>query len=141
METKVLPPKGLTPWEWRSRITDAVLSSFSLYGREHSIPERVQTDKVYQAFYELKAKYPEWLGNLNFEKGYNMFVSKQLEDVFFSLGAFRLMTVENHDYRYLKIDKLTKAQIKKSVKGRVSSKDIRILRRLSNDFASIVAPK
>jgi len=132
------PTKGLMPWECRSLVTDAVLASFSLQSKGNQLPKRIPTSSVFGAFHQLKDKYPEWLSSLYFEKGAEVYVSKQLEDVLFALGAFGLVTVENHDYRYLSIDSEAKRQIKKQVLKRLSKHKLGVLKAMSNEFAGIV---
>jgi hypothetical protein len=132
------PPMGMTPWQWRVRVTDAVISSFCLQSKSNQLPERMQTRKVFDAFHVLKNKYPNWLGSLHFEKGANVYVSKGLEDVLFSLGAFGLVTVENHDYRYLRVDPGSKKEMKKQVEEHLSEPDLKVLKGLSDEFASLV---
>lgn len=132
------PRMGMTPWEWRVRVTDAVISSFCLQSESNRLPQRMQTKKVFDAFAKLKNKYPNWLGSLHFEKGADVYISKGLEDVLFSLGAFGLVTVENHDFRYLRINHSSKKEMKKQVEERLGEPDLKVLKGLSNEFATLV---
>ncbi|MBI4288235.1 MAG: hypothetical protein HY671_07410 [Chloroflexi bacterium] len=113
------------------------MAALSLQDSGHSLPEVIQTDKVFEAFYHLREKYPQWLDCLYFQSQANMYVSRGLEDVLFALGAFGLVTVENHDYRSLKLDNQTRNEIKKHVIAK-SSGDLKTLRKMSNEFAEIV---
>ncbi|MBI2909465.1 MAG: hypothetical protein HYX92_17610 [Chloroflexi bacterium] len=128
------PAKGLTPSQWRARVTEAVLASFSL----HSLPTRMPRDKVFDAFCKLSVTYPDWLGSLYFERAGKSCVSKGIEEVLFALGAFQLVTVENHDYRFLRIEPDTSRQIKEGMKSRLSADELRDLEKLSNDFAKLI---
>ena len=134
------PPKGLTPGQWRGRLTDAVLSSFFLQSQDEELPERILTKKVFDAFCRLreKKKYEYWLGGLHFEKGKDTNISKGLEDVLFALGAFGLVTVENHDFRYLRADRESKREIKDQIESRLPDEQLKKLRELSDEFAAIV---
>jgi len=134
------PPKGLTPWQWRGRLTDAVLSSFFLQSRGKSLPDRVRTKDVFNAFYQLRnqEKYLYWLGSLHFEIGEDVTISKALEDVLFTLGAFELVTVENHDFRYLRVDPKTRKAMKKQIEARLPAHQVKQLRELSNEFTELV---
>jgi len=143
-ETAILqkgPTKGMTPWQHRSRVTDAVLASFSLQSKENPLPDRIPAQKVFGAFCKLKDEYPYWLGSLHFDKGADTYISKGLEDVLFALGAFGLVTVENHDFRYLRADPDTRDMIGKQLEDRLSSDhpdELETLRRLANEFRDIV---
>jgi hypothetical protein len=130
-------PKEMTPWECRSRVTDAVLASLSLQDSQHLLPSDLETTKVFEAFYQLRNRYPKWLECLYFEGQPGYRISRGLEDVLFSLGAFGLVTVENKDYRFLRLDDNTKAEIKKHVICKLSD-DLPILKRKSNDFVELM---
>lgn len=129
---------GRTPWQCRRDLTNAVMASLSLQSPGRELPERLFTAKVFDAFNELKGKFPEWLGCLYFEKGPNDVVSRELEEVLFSLGAFRLVTVENYDYRWLRIDPDGKREIKKDLESRFCGKKLKRLTALSDQFAGLV---
>ena len=135
------PILGISPWQWRARLTDAVLGSFSLQSSGNTLPESMPSDKVFAAFYKLRNRYPEWLGSLYFEEGHDTLVCKGLEDVLFTLGAFGLVTVENHDYRYLRINREIRKIIKKQIEERSSEQKLKTLRRLSNEFTRIIGER
>lgn len=126
-----------TPWQCRARVTDAVLAALSLQDNADLLPEVIKTEKVFEAFYRLREKYPEWLSCLYFQNRGDSYVSRGLEDVLFALGAFGLVTVENHDYRFLRLDRQTRDEIKKLLLGE-SRDDLVILKKMSNDFAEIM---
>lgn len=130
------PSEEVTPWEWRKRLTDAVLGSLSL---SDDIPERIQTNAIYSAFHELQPRYPHWLGSLYFETSHHATVCKGLEDILFSLGAFGLVTVENYDFKLLRISPKAKEVTKHKVKVRFSNDDrLKELEGLSNEFAKSI---
>lgn len=131
------PTAPTSPWEWRKRLSYAVLGSFTL---SDDLPEEVPTDFVYSAFSTIKPRYPNWLGSLHFETYRSATTCKNLEDILFSLGAFGLVTVENRDFKYLRFSvqdkKVTKDKINKRMVKDGSLKD---LKDLSNDFAKSIA--
>jgi hypothetical protein len=107
------------------------------------MPERIPTSKVFNAFCHLQSnpKYDRWLGSLYFEKEARNCVSKDLEEVLFSLGAFGLVSVENHDYRYLRITDATRRKIRGRVEKSTKPGDLRVLRDLSVEFSKLVKVK
>jgi hypothetical protein len=131
-----MPTETITPWEWRTRLTCAVLGSFSL---SDDLPEQIPTDLVYSSFQELKQRYPKWLGSLHFQTSKYATVCVGLEDSLFYLGAFGLVTVENRDFRCLRFSSKAKAVTKDKVKQHLASdSSIKELEDLSNDFAKLI---
>lgn len=130
------PTETLSPWELRKRLTFAVLGSLSL---SDDIPSIIITNTIYSAFYDLKSRYPKWLGSLYFETSGSTISCKNLEDVLFSLGAFGLVTVENHDFRRLRFEPRDRKIAKEKVCTRMKDDgNLEELKNLSNEFAKIV---
>lgn len=132
--------KEMTPWQHRLLVRDAVLASLSLQSEAKQLPERIQRRKLFEAFCRLQQhrKYERWLGSLYFEKQAEACVSKQLEDVLFSLGAFGLVTVENHDYRFLKVTPDARNAMRTQLESRSTTTDLEALKGMSNEFAGLV---
>ncbi len=130
------PAEALSPWELRKRLNFAVLGSLSL---SDNIPSIIVTHTVYSAFSQLKNKYPKWLGSLYFETSGSTVSCKNLEDILFSLGAFGLVTVENHDFRRLRFEPEDRKIVKEKVCARMKDdQSLKELKELSNEFAKIV---
>ena len=130
-----LPTEEITPSQWRKRLTYAVLGSLSL---SDNIPEQMPSDVVYSVFYQLKPKYPRFLGSLNFQRTKYATGSKELEDILFYLGAFGLVTVENHDFRCLRFSDKDKEATKDNMQKRMANDNsLAELKDLSNDFAKL----
>lgn len=133
------PPERATPWELQKRLTYAVLGTFSL---SDDVPEQIPANRVYTAFYELKPKYPRWLGSLYFQTSKHATVCKGLEDILFYLGAFGLVTVENRDFRCLRFSSKDKAVTRNKIrKQMIKGYNLKELEGLSNDFAKLVKEK
>jgi len=130
------PAETISPWELRKRLTFAILGSFSL---SDNIPDVIATNVVYSAFHQLKNKYPRWLGSLYFEISGNTMSCKHIEDILFSLGAFGLVTVENHDFRRLRFNEVDRKMTKAKVRMRTeNAQSLEELEDLSNEFSKII---
>ncbi len=136
MDTKDQPIENMTPCEWRNRLMYTVLGTLSL---SENVPELIQNDLVYSAFFQLKARHPKWLGSLHFQTSKYATISKNLEDTLFYLGAFGLVTVENRDFRCLRFSNKDKAAAKNKMQKRIAENaDLKELEDLSNEFANLV---
>jgi hypothetical protein len=141
MEKRKVEDKNLnytkTPWQWQKQVTEALLASLTFETTKNL--ELIDTNKIYKALHDLQDRYPSWLASIFFEGSKESYYSKQLEDAMFSLGTMGLITLENHDYRCVRIEKGTKDVIKASLETKFEKGELEELTRLSNDFTQLVS--
>lgn len=126
----------ITPIELRKRLMYAVLGSLSL---SDDVPELIPTSRIYSIFQQLQPRYPRWLGPLYFESSKEDIICKDLEDILFYLGAFGLLTVENHDFKCLRFTKKDRIATKDNMKSRIATdKSLQELEGLASAFSKLV---
>ncbi len=118
---------------------DVLLATFSA----EELPERIPIKSVHSAFLELSAmdRYAGLLASLNFVMGPDVAVSEELETAIFRLCSSGLCTVDNPDFRYLRVDRESQAAMREVLRRHLQSdrRKLRELEDLSREFQGTVS--
>ena len=119
-------------------LADVLLAALS-----SDIPQTIPLKNIYLAFYELESsgQFPALLAPLSFISVLDVPVSEALEVALFRLCSSGLATVDNPDYRFLRVD-----QEKQKVMAQILNQhyetsrpdDLKELRRLAGEFSRII---
>jgi len=118
---------------------DVLLATLSA----EALPERIPIKSVHSAFSELStaSKYAPLLGSLAFVTGPDVPVSEDLEIALFRLCSSGLCTVDNPDFRYLRVDPEGRAAMREVLQRHLQSDPgkLRELEALSQEFQQKVS--
>ena len=113
---------------------DVLLATLS----DKDLPDRIPIKSVHSAFSELSAesKYAALLGSLAFVRGPDVPVSEELETALFRLCSCGLCTVDNPEFRYLRIDPKSRSAMQQALGRHLQSEPerLRVLEDLAGDF-------
>jgi hypothetical protein len=118
---------------------DVLLAAFG----SESFPDRVSIKKVYLAFCRLsdEKKYETLLNSLNFTKGPDVPISEELESALFRLCSSGLCTVDNPDFRFLRVEPNNKKAMREVLKRHLKDSDshTQTLDNLVNDLVKTIS--
>jgi len=106
------------------------------------LPEKIPIVGVYRAFWELKCegKYSDLLDAVHFVEGPTVPISEELERALFRFCSSGLGTVDNPDFRYLRIDTDKRAVMTEVVKRHLTDANgLERVRQLSEEFRQKVS--
>lgn len=107
------------------------------------LPERIPLKSVYHAFWELSRldKYIDWFSSISFVMGPDVPVSEEIESALFKFCSSGLGTVDNPDFRYLRIAHEKRKAMREVLKRHLQDKDsekLRELEELAKDFKNAI---
>ncbi|MBT9147292.1 MAG: hypothetical protein DDT32_01046 [Syntrophomonadaceae bacterium] len=133
MSASAVQPKGLT-------LYDSTLAA--LGGIHEKAPtmknDRISIEGCFQAFNDLAREFPEDFQGLFFVQRSGMPYSRELEDMLFQMGAWRLIEDNNPDYRYFTITSQTKRLIRDELARLYRKQELKRFSHLSKRFKDLI---
>ena len=117
-------------------LADIILAALS----SEDLPETIPLRSIHYAFYELSrgGEYTNWLSYLNFVEGPVVPISEELETAIFRFCSSGLGTVDNPDFRFLRISDEKRKAMRQSLNKHLKddgAKAAEDLKKLSKDFS------
>lgn len=117
-------------------IADIVLATLGCAG----LPERIPIKSVHRAFWELskEREYAPLLASLSFVEGPDVPVSEELETALFRLCSSGLCSVDNPDFRHIRISEESRTAMIDVIRRHVGPEKLGELERLAAQFRKLV---
>lgn len=104
------------------------------------LPERIPIKSVHRAFWELShdKEYASQLASLSFVEGPDVPVSEELETALFRLCSSGLCSVDNPDFRHLRISEESRTAMIEVIRRHVGPEKYGELERLAEQFRKLI---
>lgn len=119
-------------------VDDVVALVFALFDETETTEITANDSALHGAFFKLKEKYPELLGELSFTHGQIFPYSIDLQRAIFNLQRADLIEAPNPTYEYLLLKSASKETIKHGLSGLFSEKEQAKLVEISKELKSSI---